>query len=115
MCNRSLLAMAAASTALLLSNHAHAGALDVTAPATMQVFAAAMPASAKVYPPLPTLAILPPTVGGDEAPVGKSSSKKARCIVDCRCSAPEPRLVVSDESRAYLKDVESRLAAALAR
>ncbi|KND61882.1 hypothetical protein BVER_05947 [Candidatus Burkholderia verschuerenii] len=106
-------------TMLFLSTHAFAGALDVTAPATTQVFAATMPASAKVYPPLPTLAMLPPSTSeDDDAPLAKTSSKKSkkvRRVVDCRCSAPEPRLVVSDESRTYLKDVDSRLDAALAR
>jgi hypothetical protein len=104
---------------LFLSSHAFAGALDVSAPATSQVFAATMPASAKVYPPLPTLAMLPPSsVDDDDAPMTRASakkSKKPRHVVDCRCSAPEPRLVVSDESRSYLKDVDSRLDAALAR
>jgi hypothetical protein len=108
-----------AGVCLLLSARAFAGALDVSAPATSQVFAVTMPASAKVYPPLPTLAMLPPSIGDDDdATLIRASakkSKKVRHVADCRCSAPEPRLVVSDESRAYLKDVDSRLDAALAR
>jgi hypothetical protein len=108
------------ATAFVLCAPAFAGALDVSAPATTQAFAAAMPAAQKVYPPLPTLAMLPPAAGDDdELPAGKTSSKKdkgrkARRVADCKCNGPEPRLVVSDVSRTYLKDVEARLDAALA-
>ncbi len=109
------------TAALLFSARAFAGSLDVSAPASVQTMAALAPVvAAKVYPPLPTLAMLPPS-GSDEddAPPVKSvakKGKKTRRVVDCKCNnLPEPRLVVSDESRAYLKDVDARLDAALAR
>jgi hypothetical protein len=102
--------------AMLLASRALAGPLDVSAPASVQTLAALGPAVQKVYPPLPTLAMLPPSVGDDEPPArtaGKKS-RKTRRVADCKCSGPEPRLVVSDESRVYLKDVELRIDTALA-
>ncbi|SAK63464.1 hypothetical protein AWB75_02830 [Caballeronia catudaia] len=101
---------------LLLASSAIAGPLDVSAPASMQTLAALGPAVQKVYPPLPTLAMLPPAAGDDDPiarPPGKKG-KKTRRVADCKCSGPEPRLVVSDESRVYLKDVELRIDTALA-
>jgi hypothetical protein len=107
------------AAALMFSAHAWAGALDITAPASTQAFAAVMPAAQKVYPPLPTLAMLPASIGEDDdvsvtRVAGKKAKKVRHVVVDCKCSAPEPRLVVSDESRGYLKDLEARLDAALA-
>ena len=102
--------------ATLLASSAFAGPLDVSAPASVQTLAALGPAVQKVYPPLPTLAMLPPAIGDDDPPAktaGKKS-KKTRRVADCKCSGPEPRLVVSDESRVYLKDVEVRIDTALA-
>ena len=101
---------------LSLSASALAGPLDVSAPASMQTLAALGPAAQKVYPPLPTLAMLPPITSDDEPPARPTSRKgrKVRHVVDCKCNGPEPRLVVSDESRAYLKDVEHRIDTALA-
>jgi hypothetical protein len=109
-----------ASAALLLSASALAGPLDVSAPSNVQSVAAIAPAAQKVYPPLPSLAMLPAASNDDDdAPVvrtiAKKSRKTARHVVEARPLAPEPRLVVSDESRVYLKDVESKLDAALAR
>jgi hypothetical protein len=106
--------------ASLVSASAFAGALDVSAPASAQTIAALSPVAGKVYPPLPTLAMLPASSNDDdEAPVSKTIAKKGkkstRRVVDCKCNNPEPRLVVSDDSRVYLKDIESRLDAALAR
>jgi hypothetical protein len=66
---------------------------------------------------LPTLAMLPPAAADDDEPPARSASrkgKKTRRVADCRCSGPEPRLVVSDESRTYMKDVEHRIDIALA-
>ncbi|SAK63165.1 hypothetical protein AWB77_02246 [Caballeronia fortuita] len=103
--------------ALVVSTNAAAGPLDVSAPASAQTLAALGPAGQKVYPPLPTLAMLPPSIGDeDDAPVKPSAKKgrKARRVVDCKCNGPEPRLVVSDESRAYMKDVERSIDVALA-
>jgi hypothetical protein len=100
--------------ATLLSTAAFAGSPDAT-----QTLAAIAPAAQKVYPPLPTLAMLPASIGDDdELPASRAIAKKSRktrhVVADCKCSAPEPRLVVSDDTRAYLKDVDARLDAALA-
>lgn len=75
-------------------------------------------ATDKVYPPLPTLAMLPPSSGGDEeprAPRASMRSKKRLRRPECRCGVPVARLVVSDASRTYLQDVERQLDVALAR
>ncbi|EKS67916.1 MULTISPECIES: hypothetical protein [Caballeronia] len=101
----------------LFSMHAAAGPFDVSAPASVQTIAALGPAAQKVYPPLPTLAMLPPSSGEEDDAPAKSASKKAkktRRVADCKCNGPEPRLVVSDESRTYMKDVERRIDIALA-
>ncbi|GJH12232.1 hypothetical protein CBA19CS11_25360 [Caballeronia novacaledonica] len=105
------------ASGMLLSASAFAGPLDVSAPASVQTLAALGPVVQKVYPPLPTLAMLPPAAIDDDDPPVKSASKKGkktRRVVDCKCNGPEPRLVVSDESRAYMKDVEHRIDIALA-
>jgi hypothetical protein len=107
------------AAALLFSASACAGSPDAPASPSMQV-ASLAPAPLKVYPPLPTLAMLPPASSddSDDAPASRSAmkkGKKVRRVVDCKCNGPEPRLVVSDDSRIYLKDVEARLDAALAR
>ncbi|BCQ23191.1 hypothetical protein NK8_13170 [Caballeronia sp. NK8] len=101
---------------MLVMSSAFAGPLDVSAPASVQTLAALGPAVQKVYPPLPTLAMLPPASDDDDAPVRTASKKgkKPRRVADCKCNGPEPRLVVSDESRTYLKDVERRIDTALA-
>jgi hypothetical protein len=113
---RILLAVAAT----LVSTAALAGSLDVSAPAAVQTVAAIAPAAQKVYPPLPTLAMLPASISDDdELPASRVIARKGKktrhVVADCKCGAPEPRLVVSDDSRAYLKDVDARLDAALAR
>ena len=107
----------AASALAVLSASACAGPLDVSAPASVQTLAALGPVAQKVYPPLPTLAMLPPATADDEDPPVKSSGKKGRKVrrvADCKCNGPAPRLVVSEESHAYLKDVEHRIDTALA-
>lgn len=80
----------------------------------------AQPAADKVYPPLPSLSMLPATAGDeDDTPAPRATGgvrkKKVKAHLDCRCSAPAPRLVVSDTSRTYLKDIERQIDAALAR
>ncbi|MBB5445002.1 MULTISPECIES: hypothetical protein [unclassified Paraburkholderia] len=112
-----LIAFAAAS--LCLGSAAWAGQPAASAPATAAgTAAAATTASAdKVYPPLPTLSMLPPSTGDDDdlpAPRSTSHNKKKTHQHDCRCAMPTPRLVVSDESRTYLKDIERQLDSALA-
>ncbi|MFM0320943.1 hypothetical protein [Caballeronia glebae] len=106
---------------VLVSASAFAGPLDVSAPASVQTLAALTPVTVtvpqKVYPPLPTLAMLPPAIGDEDDAPARPASKKARKprrVADCKCNGPEPRLVVSDESRTYMKDVERRIDIALA-
>ncbi|NUY04778.1 hypothetical protein [Paraburkholderia youngii] len=109
-----LIAFAAAS--LCLSSAAWAGQPAASAPATAAP-PATLASADKVYPPLPTLALLPPSTGDDDdlpAPRSTSRNKKKTQKRDCHCAMPTPRLVVSDESRAYLKDIEQQLDSALA-
>jgi len=108
--------IALAAAVLFLCNAAWAGQPAASASPTV-VAAAAAPAADKVYPPLPTLAMLPPASGDDDeapAPHSASSHKKKTRQRDCHCAMPAPRLVVSDTSRAYLKDIEQQLDSALA-
>jgi hypothetical protein len=110
-----LIAFAAAS--LCLSCAAWAGQPDAGAPATAATAAATVASADKVYPPLPTLAMLPPSSGDDDdlpAPRSSSRNRKKTHQRDCHCAMPTPRLIVSDESRVYLKDIERQLDAALA-
>ena len=112
------------SAGLLLGTSAWAG--------TVQTVASLQPSGAsadKVYPPLPTLTMLPPASGDDEEPVSHSApasrKRKTRHVAECsKCggggssgggSGPVARLVVSDASRAYLKDIEHQLDVALSR
>ncbi|CAN0626184.1 conserved exported protein of unknown function [Burkholderia multivorans] len=108
------------SAGLLLGTSAWAG--------TMQTVASLQPSGAsadKVYPPLPSLTMLPPASGDDDEPVPHSApaarKRKTRHVAECsKCggsgsSAPVARLVVSDASRAYLKDIEHQLDVALSR
>lgn len=76
---------------------------------------AAAAAADKVYPPLPTLAMLPPTTDDDEplAPKPAAKKRKVRAAVDVRPAAPPARLVVSDASRTYLRSVDRQLDLAL--
>jgi hypothetical protein len=108
------------------SHPAHAGQPVLTAslaPASATATPAvyAPPAAAdKVYPPLPTLAMLPPTSAADDdeplAPKRPSASKKRKAhpAVDLRPAAPAARLVVSDASRTYLHTIDRQLDLALA-
>jgi hypothetical protein len=76
------------------------------------------PAADKVYPPLPTLAMLPPASAPDDdeplAPKHATKKRKARPAVDLRPGAPAARLVVSDASRTYLRTIDKQLDLALA-
>jgi hypothetical protein len=109
-----LIAFALAS--LCLSSAAWAGQSAASAPATAAATVTTASAD-KVYPPLPTLAMLPPATSDDDdlpSPRSTSHGKKKTRQHDCRCAMPTPRLVVSEESRAYLKDIERQLDSALA-
>ncbi|HEY4804171.1 MAG TPA: hypothetical protein VIH96_16280 [Paraburkholderia sp.] len=107
--------IAFAAAALFLCNAAWAGQPAASASPTV-VAAAATPSADKVYPPLPTLAMLPPASGDDDEPPAphSTSHKKKTRQHDCHCAMPTPRIVVSDTSRAYLKDIEQKLDSALA-
>ncbi|WP_211612274.1 hypothetical protein [Paraburkholderia haematera] len=81
---------------------------------------AALPAAAdKVYPPLPSLAMLPPPSGADDdLPVRPATHrKKSRVPIQMqeRRGPPMPpvRLVVSDASHAYLDSVQRQIDQAL--
>jgi len=79
---------------------------------------AASAAADKVYPPLPTLAMLPPSTGDDDEPIAPkpaAKKRKVRAAVDVRPTAPSARLVVSEASRTYLRTVDKQLELALAR
>ncbi|WP_345814992.1 hypothetical protein AAGS40_22120 [Paraburkholderia sp. PREW-6R] len=97
------------------------GALPGTlAGAPGAAFQAALPAADKVYPPLPTLAMLPPSGTDDDLPVKPSSRrKKARvpAAVQEHKAPPAPvvRLIVSDASHAYLDAVQRQIDEALAK
>ena len=101
---------------LLLASPAFAGQ-----PLAAAMLSTASPSAAaaadKVYPPLPTLAMLPPSTGDDDEPlVTKPTAKKRKTRVpDIRPTTPAARLVVSDASRAYLKTIDRQLDLALAR
>ncbi|WP_434114956.1 hypothetical protein [Paraburkholderia caffeinilytica] len=85
-------------------------------------FPATVPAAAdKVYPPLPTLAMLPPSSGADDdLPVKPAPHrKKSRAVIQTqeRKGPPMPavRLVVSDASHTYLDSVQRQIDLALAK
>jgi hypothetical protein len=62
----------------------------------------------KVYPPLPSLSMLPPTTDADDddTPKRKSASRKKGAAAKVKNDMPTPRLVVSDETRTYLNSVD---------
>ncbi|WP_321787837.1 hypothetical protein [Paraburkholderia sp. J94] len=107
-----------AAATLALGAQCASNAWAESAPATVLASAAPSASPAAVYPPLPSLTMLPPSSGDDDDPPaathGSARKKKAARVRDCHCAMPTPRLVVSDTSRAYLKDVERQLDAALA-
>jgi hypothetical protein len=95
-----------------------AGALSANGAANSTATPAASAAADKVYPPLPTLAMLPPSTSDDEEPVAPkpaAKKRKARAPVELRPTAPAARLVVSDTSRTYLRSVDKQLDLALAK
>ncbi|MEM5437546.1 hypothetical protein [Paraburkholderia diazotrophica] len=116
-------ALLAASLVLAgLSQAAHAGQPAVAGTlsagsANVAPGISGLPAADKVYPPLPTLSMLPPVSDDDDEPVvPKHASKKRKPrVVDVRPTAPAARLVVSDASRIYLRSVENQLELAMAK
>jgi hypothetical protein len=105
--------------ALLLASTVWAGQPGSSATPTLasaQIVSLAPPAADKVYPPLPTLAMLPPSADEDDDPPPRVSAKKKKTRHgEPRVSMPVARLVVSDQSRVYLKDVERQIDLASAR
>jgi hypothetical protein len=79
-------------------------------PASGASATAASAAPDKVYPPLPTLAMLPPPTatdsGDDDAPPRKTGSRKKGSKEKVKNEMPTPHLVVSDATRTYLNSVE---------
>ncbi|WP_343656533.1 hypothetical protein [Paraburkholderia caribensis] len=98
-----------------LSANGAAGAIGANGANGANSATAATAAADKVYPPLPTLAMLPPTTDDDEplAPKPAAKKRKVRAAVDVRPAAPAARLVVSDASRTYLRSVDRQLDLAL--
>jgi hypothetical protein len=108
------------ATSLLLATSAFAGQpASATPPAVASalVMPSAPAASDKVYPPLPTLAMLPPNSDDEDDPQPKLSQqrKKKIRIPDRKSIAPVPHMVVSDASHAYLGNIEKQLDLALAK
>jgi hypothetical protein len=111
------------AAAMLLTTQAFAGqGADPQSPqfAGASIPVAFQPAADKVYPPLPTLAMLPPSGSDDESPAKPSPRRKKAHVsapVQKREVAPTPviRLVVSDTSRAYLDSVQRQIEVALAK
>jgi hypothetical protein len=105
--------------ALLLASTVWAGQQGpgaTPALASPQTVALATPAADRVYPPLPSLTMLPASADeDDDAPPRPSAKKKKTRRSEPRISMPLARLVVSDQSRAYLKDVERQIDVASAR
>ena len=105
---------------LLLATSAYAGqpaGAAQPAAASALVMPASPAASDKVYPPLPTLAMLPPNSDDEDDPQPKLSQqrKKKSRGPDRKSVAPVPHMVVSDASHAYLGNIEKQLDLALAR
>jgi len=86
-------------------------------PDSLMPATAAAAAADKVYPPLPSLAMLPPGGGSEVEPapaVRTRGGKRKAAFVQVRKPAePVPRMVVSDASHTYLVGVERQLEAAL--
>ncbi|KMW45045.1 hypothetical protein PQH03_14015 [Ralstonia insidiosa] len=87
-------------------------------PDSLMPATAAAAAADKVYPPLPSLAMLPPGGGGSEiepAPAARTrgSKRKATFVQVRKAADPVPRMVVSEASHTYLAGIEHQLEAAL--
>jgi hypothetical protein len=117
-------ASAAQATATLASVATVAPAAPRTAAAVATpvttAAAAAAPAtpaaSDKVYPPLPSLAMLPPGSDDEDDPPPKPSQRKKKSRAqDRKCVTPTAHMVVSDASHAYLDNIEKQLDLALAK
>ena len=107
------------ATSLLLATSAIAGQggeAQAGAAVTVAAIPPAPAAADKVYPPLPTLSMLPPATDDDDEPPAKPSSRKKKARAQSqKWMQPVARLVVSDASHAYLGDIEKQLDLALAK
>ncbi|WP_109480391.1 hypothetical protein [Paraburkholderia sp. C35] len=109
--------------AALMSQPAHAGQPAVAGALSANAAAGTAGANSsaaadKVYPPLPTLAMLPQTTAEDDEPLAPkpaAKKRKVRAPVDLRPATPAARLVVSDASRTYLRTIDKQLDLALAK
>lgn len=103
------------ATGLLLATSALAGQpAGQPASGTQAVSVASVAAAPdKVYPPLPTLAMLPPITDDDDTAPRPTARKKKSHAPERRLAAPPARLVVSDTSRVYLGGIEKQLDLAL--
>ncbi|REG50277.1 hypothetical protein B0G80_6702 [Paraburkholderia sp. BL6669N2] len=107
--------------AMLLSAPAFAGQPGADLQSVGAIPAAFPAAADKVYPPLPSLAMLPPPGAGDDAlPLKPATHRKKQRVAaptQERRSPPTPvvRIVVSDASHAYLDSVQRQIEQALAK
>lgn len=70
----------------------------------------------RVYPPLPSLAMLPPGGGAEAEPAPVAHTRGKRKVVTPqwrKATEPVPRMVVSDASHTYLAGIERQLEVAL--
>ncbi|GAB3625346.1 hypothetical protein PTE30175_01499 [Pandoraea terrae] len=74
---------------------------------------AATPSPNKVYPPLPSMDMLPPAAAESATPPNSGRGYKKISTRVHKSAAPTAYLVVSDASRAYLTGVERELNQAL--
>jgi hypothetical protein len=104
------------ATSLLLAMSAFAGQGSEAQPVAAAPIAATPAAADKVYPPLPSLAMLPPATDDDDEPPARPSARKKKARAQSqKWALPAARLVVSDASHAYLGNIEKQLDLALAR
>jgi hypothetical protein len=95
---------------LLLATSCFAGQIETQAPGSTRA------AADQVYPPLPSLTMLPPSTDQDDDKPPRPASRKrtSRWRAQERKSAgPTARLVVSEASHAYLDAIERQLDQAL--
>ncbi|RDU98278.1 hypothetical protein [Trinickia dinghuensis] len=121
MISRSVLALIGAlglGLAAIPAAHAETSALGNAAALSAKT-AAEGAGPNELFPPLPSLASLPPSAAEqveEAAPVvsGRRPGKKGRRVVWHRAAAePSVRMIVSDESQAYLNEVDRKLDDAL--
>lgn len=103
--------------AVSLPLHAQTGSHGGASPSSKAAAEAAGPN--ELFPPLPSLASLPPSssqqLEEDAAPVttARRSGKKTRRVIPHKAAETTVRVIVSDESLAYLATVERTLDDAL--